>query len=254
MSTVGWAIKRYDEVDSTMNVARKLLVQGAQEGTTVVAETQNQARGRRGRSWFSKRNAGLWFTTILTPPQSPQVSELALIAGLSVLETLHHVGVSKARLKWPNDILVERRKLAGILLEAETRGARLEGVLVGIGLNLASEKTLDVPQDLCLRYTGVLDYLAQEKCHPEHLFEDILAALKDNYRLWCLDGWAPFKARWEKWDCMRGHQVKAEVNGELIRGVAGGVGPHGSLYVDTVKGRYAVTAGEVLWNDVFEKG
>ncbi len=126
----------YDVVDSTNATARDLAERGAPEGTVVIAQTQLKGRGRFERSWESPEG-GLYLSLILRPNIPPEkTSLLPLVTALAVAKTIRSYGVF-ATIKWPNDVRVDGRKIAGILLESEGRGQKLEYVVVGIGVNLS---------------------------------------------------------------------------------------------------------------------
>ena len=128
------------ECASTNDEAAAWARQGAPEGAVVIADAQTRGRGRQGRSWHSPPGAALYFSTVLRPKLPlPKLPPLTLAVGVALAETVTALGVP-ARLKWPNDVLVEGKKLAGILTESATQGGRLEHVIVGIGVNLSVEE------------------------------------------------------------------------------------------------------------------
>jgi BirA family biotin operon repressor/biotin-[acetyl-CoA-carboxylase] ligase len=127
---------RYDRIDSTNERALVAIAAGrAAHGDVHVALEQTAGRGRRGRSWRSARGEGLTLTLVLLPARAPNPSALTMGAGLAVVEAVIALGAREARLKWPNDVLVDERKLAGILVEA--RGLEPAHAVVGVGLNVA---------------------------------------------------------------------------------------------------------------------
>jgi len=132
---LGEALLLLEECDSTNGVAAELASAGAPEGLTVIAEKQNRGRGRSGRSWVSP-SGGLWMTVVLRPPSSFQASIcLPLIGALAIaraINTIYRTGVS---LRWPNDVVLHDRKLAGTLAEARTTGEKPEYALLGLGVD-----------------------------------------------------------------------------------------------------------------------
>lgn len=122
-------------VSSTLDVIHELAADGAPAGTLVIADEQVRGRGRQGRTWVSPPGAGIWMSWLVRPAEPLQDGMLALRVGLAVAETLEHLGVATS-LKWPNDILVEGRKLAGILCEGRWQGPGPGWVGVGIGMNV----------------------------------------------------------------------------------------------------------------------
>ncbi len=130
-----YTIQRFNEVDSTNNVAGKLADEGAPEGTVVVADIQTQGRGRKGDHWVSPEG-GLWFTIILRPEVTPQRSVvLPLLTGMAMYRTLRDCDVM-TRIKLPNDIMLNGKKLCGILCENRIQGNTIRYILTGVGMNV----------------------------------------------------------------------------------------------------------------------
>ncbi len=122
---------------STLDVAHVMAQGGAPSGTLILAEEQTGGRGRQGRAWYSPRGAGIWMTLLLRPRIVPAGGTLAIRAGLAVAETLVTIAPAlEPRLKWPNDVMVRDRKVAGVLCEARWSGDALSWVAVGIGINV----------------------------------------------------------------------------------------------------------------------
>ena len=134
---VGRRILVYPEVGSTSTLASELAEQGEPEGTVVVAETQTAGRGRMGRPWVSAPHMGLWTSILLRPRMGPaEASLLSQLAAVSVAEAIAEVEPAvMPQIKWPNDLLLGERKVAGILVEVKVEGDRVDYAVVGIGIN-----------------------------------------------------------------------------------------------------------------------
>jgi BirA family transcriptional regulator, biotin operon repressor / biotin---[acetyl-CoA-carboxylase] ligase len=126
----------YGEVESTLDVAHELAAAGAEAGTLVMADSQTAGRGRMGRTWRSEPGAGLWLTMIERPRDAATLDVLSLRVGLALAPVLDEFTGGPVRLKWPNDLYVDAKKLAGILIEARWRDGSPEWVAIGIGINL----------------------------------------------------------------------------------------------------------------------
>jgi BirA family biotin operon repressor/biotin-[acetyl-CoA-carboxylase] ligase len=133
----------FEEVSSTMDVAHQAAAKGAPSGTLVLAERQLSGRGRGGRAWASAAPSGIWLTLIDRPWEGVPVELLSIRAGLALAPALDRFARAPVGLKWPNDLIVQGRKLAGILLEARWRDARAEWVALGVGINLAPPADVD---------------------------------------------------------------------------------------------------------------
>jgi BirA family transcriptional regulator, biotin operon repressor / biotin---[acetyl-CoA-carboxylase] ligase len=128
-------ILHYERVESTMDLIHALAESGAEAGTMVVATEQLQGRGSRGRAWHSPPG-GLWLSALFRPPRVAGLEVLSLRVGLAVAGALDACRASQVRLKWPNDLMLDGRKLGGILCEARWQGGTLGWVAVGVGLNV----------------------------------------------------------------------------------------------------------------------
>src|SRR3990172_7023153 len=131
-----WRIERHEELSSTIDRARSAIEEGAPEGTVILADCQTAGRGRRGRRWVSP-SGGLWLSVVLRPSLFPrQLGRLAIAAAVAAAEAVEEKAGLEVGLKWPNDLQVKGRKLAGILLESRPgRGGR-RAVILSLGLNL----------------------------------------------------------------------------------------------------------------------
>jgi len=139
-------IHRFSSCPSTNDVARDLALRGAAEGTVVVADEQTSGRGTKNRRWFSPRGKGLYVSLILRP-RGGGLSLMPLAAGVAVSEALEKVCRLEARLRWPNDVVWEGKKLGGILCESGFLGNRPDYVILGVGLNVNHVEG-DFPEEL----------------------------------------------------------------------------------------------------------
>ena len=248
----GARLRHLAEVGSTMTVARAWALAGAAAGSLVLADSQRAGRGRHGRSWISPPGAGLWCTLILRPrpPPGGQLAELGLVAGLAVQAAVVALGARQVRLKWPNDLLLGQRKLAGILLERvdPPQGGPL--VLVGIGVNLARCADLGLPEALGRRTVGLQDVPNLGTQPVARLRRRLLPLVRRTlwhyHGLWAHAGLLPLRQRWARADALHGRWVRARGVPPPNTGVAWGLGPGGALRLRTARGDWAwVHTGEV---------
>lgn len=130
----------FDETDSTNIRARRLAEEGAPHGTLVVAERQTAGRGRRGRNWDSPAGSGIWFSMMLRPEIEPvHASMITLVAGMAVVKGIEEVTGLKPMIKWPNDAVLNGKKISGILTEMSTEEDSVRYVVVGVGMNINTE-------------------------------------------------------------------------------------------------------------------
>jgi len=216
------------EVGSTNDLAKELAGYGAVEGTVVVAETQTAGRGRLGREWVSPKG-GLWFSVILKPELKPaEAVGLVFIAGLVVAEVLHELYGVRVETKWPNDVLVKRRKVCGILTEMNTTGEKVNYVTVGVGVNANFDVEKAFPEDLRTVATSLENELGR-KVRLEELFKALLERLENVYGLFLKDGFVPVLGKWKKYAGFLGCQVEVTSETEKWVGLASDVGKDGAL-------------------------
>ncbi|MEX2226699.1 MAG: biotin--[acetyl-CoA-carboxylase] ligase [Dehalococcoidia bacterium] len=226
-------------VGSTMDLARAAAHHNAVEGTVAVADEQTAGRGRMGRSWVTPPAANLTFTLLLRPP-APVLRQVAMIAPLAVADAVEETDV-RAAIKWPNDVQVSGRKIAGILIESEIDDGGASAVLAGIGLNVnfdprAHEDIRDIATSLAVELGRTVErepLLASMLLHFERLYNEAKAGASPR------DAW---RARL----VTLGQQVQATMPGRIVEGLAEDVDEHGALIVRTSDNQLVmVEAGDV---------
>lgn len=235
-------------VESTQDVAWEALSAGLPDGTTVVADRQTRGRGRAGRTWWMPPGRALALSILLHPGcDAREMGSLPLVAGLALAEALDALGGPgarlKARLKWPNDVLVENRKLAGILCESRRRGGAGDAVVVGLGVNVA-QAAEEFPPELA----GLATSLAMEGVRVTR--EAVAAALLNRLEpLWdehaeggreaVLDRW---RARADFW----GQTVTVRTPSGTLIGIARSLDADGGLVISLPGGaETTVLAGDL---------
>ena len=233
------------ETDSTQRVARELGRAGAPEGTVVIAEAQTAGRGRLGRTWHSPRGVNLYCSIVLRPPLSPAaVPQVALVAGVAAAAALAETPGLAPRLKWPNDVLIEGRKVAGILTEMEAEVERVHHVILGIGVNLNAPRAAFPPE---LRERATSLFLATgRRVDRAAVTGRLLAALEARYGRFLEGGFEAVRAEWESYSCLTGTDVRvASAEGEMAGRVLG-LDTDGALMLARPDGTSTrIVAGEV---------
>jgi BirA family biotin operon repressor/biotin-[acetyl-CoA-carboxylase] ligase len=213
---------------------------GAAEGLVLVAEVQTAGRGRLGRSWSAPPGAGLIFSVLLRPSEVPptRLGWLPLLTGVTVATAVRDQAGLPASLKWPNDVLVGERKLAGILAEAHG-----DAVVVGVGLNVTlSQAGLPVPAATSLLIEGAAS------TDRTSLLVAILTELAGRYQAWRAEpDAARLRADYLRWCATIGREVRAELpGGAVLTGTATDVDDAGRLVLRTPGGLVPVGAGDVV--------
>ena len=225
----------YSVLDSTNDEAKRLAGLGQRGPLAVWTAEQPGGRGRSGRGWTGPRG-NLMVTLLLRPDRTPaEAGTMALVAGLAVADCARQWGTD-ARIKWPNDVVLEDAKLAGILVEAGSKGGRLDWVVVGIGLNLAKAPTLDRPTACIGSHVPV-----------ETALEQVVEAVLQRYREWLDGGFAAVREEWLGRAAWLGRTVRVGEGQGAIEGLMRTVDADGSLVVDDATGvERRLTAGEVF--------
>ena len=245
-------VELHEEVSSTQERARELARAGAPHGTLVISKVQTGGRGRLGRRWDSPAG-GLWMSLVLRPGISTRVApRMTQTAAVGVAKALRGFGV-EARIKWPNDLLVDGRKVCGILAEASVgnvpvaakkvgtgEGRRVDFVVLGVGLNANLE-----PQDLGVP-GGEATTLRSELGHDVDLLELLRSLLSRlDFELGRIEDFGAILDDWRALDCTLGERVRVQRFGETLEGVALDLGPEGELLLETNDGVVELFEGEV---------
>ena len=239
-------VRWHGSVSSTMDVAAGLAHDGAAHGVVVAAEQQTAGRGRRGSTWVSPPGAGLYFSFIARPAVASatagrsSLSVLTLAAGVAVREGIAAASGLQPDLKWPNDLLVGKRKLAGILAEGLAIGSPDQAVIIGVGVNL---QPAAYPPEVAPRATSIEGELGRA-VDRDAVFAAILDALSQ--RLAALDQNADDIL--QAWRAAAPTAVGTRVEWDGHRGVTAGIDDHGALLVRTETGIERVIAGELHWS------
>lgn len=240
----GWKdIVYYSKISSTNTKAKELAAGDAPEGTLVVAEQQVKGRGRKGRTWFSPSQGGIYISLILKPPISPgEAPKITMLTGVVVAETLLKLTPCKINIKWPNDILVNGKKLAGILTEMSTEMDAIDYIVVGLGMNVS---TLGFPDDIKDKATSIL--IETGKYFPRVTFiREYLRWYEKYYEIFKNIGFEPVIQRWKELTNTIGQMVIAEVAGKKYIGEVHDIDNDGILILkDESEKLHRIFSGDV---------
>jgi BirA family biotin operon repressor/biotin-[acetyl-CoA-carboxylase] ligase len=216
------------EAGSTNDVAKELANYGAEEGTVVIAETQTAGRGRLKRKWFSPKG-GLYFSIVLRPELSAEEAvKLVFVAGLAVANVLDEAYGLKVETKWPNDVLVNGKKICGVLCEMGTIGEKVNYAIIGTGINANVETEKELPKSLRALATSLESELGK-KVKLEELFRVLLERLECVYEQFLKEGFNPILERWKSYAGFLGKQVAVAGDTESFCGLALDVDSEGAL-------------------------
>jgi len=240
----GKRVFHFFKTDSTIRVAMELGYAGEPEGTVVLAEEQTAGRGRAGHAWHSERGTGLYFTLLLRPKLAPaQAPLLTMLAGLSAHAAIQGQSGLAADLKWPNDLLLNAKKVGGILTEMHAEPNAVRFVIVGIGINVNQEK---FPAELA----GLATSLRKELGKPTYRLEllvRLLTQFESDYNRFLREGPAFVVERFQSVSSFaNGRRVRVDTGTESYVGTTAGLSPEGLLLVTRDNGAVTtVIAGDV---------
>jgi BirA family biotin operon repressor/biotin-[acetyl-CoA-carboxylase] ligase len=232
----------FDTVASTMDVATQLGIKGSSEGTIILSETQTKGRGRLGRAWFSPKYKGIYLSLILRPKIMPaQASLLTLLSAVSICEAIRGITDLDTQIKWPNDILLNHKKLGGILTELSAEMDRVNFVVIGMGLNVNNDKKT------LTSGTASLKEQKKENVNRIGLLQEILRRIETNYLLFQKKGAHPIIEKWREHNITLGKRVKVYCQKEHIEGQAIDIDVDGGLLIRKDSGVIEkVMAGDVM--------
>jgi BirA family biotin operon repressor/biotin-[acetyl-CoA-carboxylase] ligase len=232
-ATVRSRIGRLDilpEIDSTNRYLMTRIADGAIAGDVCLAEYQSAGRGRQGRRWLSPFAANIYLSLLWHFPAAVEgLAGLGLAVGVAVLEACHGLGATAVRLKWPNDLVWQGRKLAGVLLELRSSPEGGCHVVIGVGLNvrMPGHDTMTIDQP----WTD-LEQVLSRSISRNRVAAAVLTELVAGLERFRYDGVAPFLARWRDVDDLLDRPISLHASGMMVEGIARGIDDYGALRVE----------------------
>lgn len=240
----GFNIYSFDRVGSTNDLAHKYAERGEAEGTVIIANRQTAGKGRLGRAWHSPARTGAYMSIILRPETSPSSAPgLSLIAAVSVAETLRKTHKLNSAIKWPNDVLVNNRKVAGVLTELAAELDRVRYVVVGIGINI-NMTTDDFPEEIRERATSVRVETGKQVNRIE-LVRGILGHFEDRYHDFCENGIAGQIKSIRSFSSVLGKEIRFTYQGKVVVGTAVDIDDSGQLIIERDGETITLGSGEI---------
>ena len=243
---LGHNINYNESVTSTNSIAKELGNDNCPNGQICICEEQLNGRGRLRRGWFSPYAKGVWFSVLLKPSCMPnEASKFTLFAAVAVVKAINSYKGVDAKIKWPNDILIDNKKLVGILTEMNAEFGHINYIVIGTGINVNISKD-SIPEDIKDTSVSLMD-VAKEPISRAELLAKILKNMEDLYEIIEEKGFSEILAEWRKLSCTLGQDVKVIAPDETYYGVADDIDEGGLLLVKRAdgKGIARVIAGDV---------
>lgn len=242
---IGKKIHVFGELDSTNSEAYRMAGEGGEEGEAVVADRQLRGRGRLGRRWLSPPGVNLYVSIILRPPIAAKNAPLiTLMAAVATAKATKRISGLQPRIKWPNDLLINNKKVAGLLNEMKCKEGKVEFVVLGIGINVNMPLEM-VPEEMRSTATSLREELGYDISRVEFL-SALLREVEREYQTFLTGEPGRILRQWEEFSQMVGKFVEMRSFNEVIRGKVKGIDSNGSLLLSAPDGsERRVIAGDI---------
>ncbi len=248
-----WVAKEvlyFDTIGPTNTKAKELAEKGYPSGTLVVADKQESGKGRRGRSWVSPSGAGIFMTLMIKPDINPNnASMLTLVAALAVAKAITSVTGEEAMIKWPNDIVVNSKKVCGILTEMNAQFDYINHIVVGIGINVHNES---FPEEMSQMASSLMIEAGGKRFHRAQIIAETMSYFEQYYDTFLkTQDLSALVREYDELLVNRNKSVRVLDPKEPFDGKAMGITPKGELIVDTWESRKLVSSGEVSVRGIY---
>ena len=244
---LGKEIISYKKVGSTNDIAYELAEKGLRDGSIILAEEQEKGKGRHGRRWLSPSKGGIYLSAILRPHITPnEIPKITLLAAVAAAKAIRETAGLQAMIKWPNDILVNNRKVCGILTEMKAEQDSVDFIVIGIGINVNTPlKALPKGASSLkeeLRHRGKDEYVSRVE-----LTKKLIEKLEEDYFLLKKEGFRPIMDEWKRLTDMLGSRVKVVLQNRAFEGLVHDIDPDGALVVRKDAGTLErISSGDIV--------
>ncbi len=239
-------INVFDTLESTQIKAHEYARKGAKHNTVILAERQLKGRGRLGRVWYSDNNSGVWMSIILRPKfPLAQAAQITLAISLSLIKVFVNNFSLPVMIKWPNDIYIGQKKLAGILTELKGESDHIEYIILGIGINV-NTKLEEFSEEIRGKATSMFLEL-NRFIDRNFLIAQILTEINQDFMLYETNYFSPFITEWEKYSMLKGKNIIVKNVTDKVKGKVIGINNAGNLLIlDNEQNIIPIFAGEIL--------
>ncbi|ASK63356.1 biotin--[acetyl-CoA-carboxylase] ligase [Virgibacillus phasianinus] len=234
-------------ITSTQHLAHQLASEGAPHGTIVIADEQTKGKGRMNRSWYSSKHKGIWMSIIVRPEILPYMApQLTLLAATVLADVLDaQLGV-KPQIKWPNDLLINQKKTAGILTEMQAEQDQIQYIVLGMGINV-NHTSDDIPDELRNKATSIYIESKQERSIKD-VIQQILQAFEPAYEHYIKHGFSDTKDKWESYGFKIGQEININTMRNSWTAKFNGIASDGALLIENDDGQIKkMYSAEIDW-------
>lgn len=244
---IGKNIIHKQSIPSTQKYAHELAINGATHGTIVIADEQTEGRGRINKPFHSKREQGIWMSLILRPNLLPYLApQLTLLTATVLADVIDNNMSLRPQIKWPNDILINSKKISGILTEMQAEQDQILYVIIGIGINVNQDIT-DFPDSLRDIVTS-LKIETEEHWELVSFIQALLKTFEEKYNQFMQDGFDSVKINWENYGFKINEQLEITTGKETWQGLFLGIAEDGALLIERELGKVEkIYSGEISW-------
>lgn len=244
---LGKTIIHRESIPSTQRLAHELALDGAKHGTIVIADEQTKGKGRTDRTWHSEKGKGIWMSIILRPTILPYLApQLTLLTATVLANVLDEYANIKPQIKWPNDILIDGKKMAGILTEMQAEQDKVLYVIIGMGININQIQT-DLPEDIKTRATS-LKMETDKNWDMLPIIQQIIQTFELKYTHYIDHGFNQVKQTWENYGFKLNERLQIKTGNKVWEGVFLGIAEDGALVAKKETGAIEkVYSAEIAW-------
>lgn len=244
---IGQKIVHKETTPSTQIIAHQLAQENADHGTIVIANEQTEGKGRMGRSYYSTNKKGIWMSIILRPPILPyQAPQFTLLTATVLADVIaNHIGI-RPQIKWPNDILMNGKKLAGILTEMQAEQDIIQYIVIGIGLNV-NQNEVHMPNDIKHKATS-LRMETNKSWDVLKISQEILRTFEERYTNYIDNGFHSIKNKWESYGYKIGETISIKTLQDNWQATFLGIAEDGALLTRTKQNQIEkIYSAEIDW-------
>ncbi|ASF39666.1 bifunctional biotin--[acetyl-CoA-carboxylase] synthetase/biotin operon repressor [Halobacillus halophilus] len=246
---LGQKLIHFDQVESTQEIGHQLASQGKPHGTVVIADAQGKGRGRMARNWHSPKGKGIWMSILLRPDLPPmRAPQLTLLAATVLAKMVREKTNLHPQIKWPNDLLIDHKKVSGILTEMQAEHDQIQYVVLGIGMNV-NQQLNEIPQDIRHKASSLKIESGQE-WDIQQTIQSILRLFENTYDSYVEQGFEQVKKEWEHFGYRIGEEVTISTMRREWQATLIGIEPDGALRARDKDGNEEkLYSAEIHWGE-----